>query len=200
MVISTGPAARWIALLRENLNSNRGDSAGLIIYGVIAALAWLWFPYRGLIIVAAVLAAGGLLGVVCSVRRGRDWHQADVLTRQLWKAVKRIPSGYVLTDMVSGELITVERERGWLTLAVTDEPRTGVDAIVTRYPVGQYAAPNPPPLFRYHAALEDIPLARLPWRQRWGLMAFNLQTSGLELTAAELRGLIDQVARSVAVV
>jgi hypothetical protein len=93
----------------------------------------------------ALLVTGTVVGVVAGValiaglRRGRDWHRRDVLVRQLWRAVKRIPPGYVIADPDTGELISVERERGWLTLAVADPPRPGREQLVTRYLVGHWA-------------------------------------------------------------
>jgi hypothetical protein len=71
-----------------------------------------------------------------------------------------VPSDVVLADPETGDLLTVERERGWLMLAVTDPPELGSQPIVTRYPLGQWAAPNPPPLHSHLAALDDVPPAR----------------------------------------
>jgi hypothetical protein len=98
------------------------------------------------------------------LRRGRAWHEQEVLLRRLWAAVKRIPSGYVLADPQTGELLSAEREKGWLTLAVTDPPEPGRASTVTRYMLGKWAAPQQPPLFRHMAALDDLPPARWRWR------------------------------------
>ena len=50
-----------------------------------------------------------------SKRPGRVGEHAMI--RKLWSAVKQIPSGYVLTDEDTGQLLTAEREHRWLTLA-----------------------------------------------------------------------------------
>ena len=68
----------------------------------------------------------------------------------------------MLADPGTGELLSAERERGWLTLAVTDPPQPGRASTVSRYMLGRWAAPNPPPLFRHLATLDDLPPAR--WR------------------------------------
>jgi len=129
-------------------------------YGIAALVAWLWFPYLALLIAGAVVAAAGAVSLAADLRRGRAWHQQDVLLRKLWIAVKRIPSGYVLADPDTGELLSAEREKGWLTLAVTDPPEPSRASTVTRYMVGRWAAPNPPPLYQHLAPLDDLPPAR----------------------------------------
>src|SRR6266851_3730751 len=80
----------------------RGDSAVLTAAGVAAVAAYLWFPYRVLLIAVGVVAV--LVGVmlVFALRRGRDWHRQDVLIGRLRAVVRRIPSGYVLTDPGAG--------------------------------------------------------------------------------------------------
>ncbi len=139
---------------------------------------------------------GGAASLAAGLRRGRAWHEQDVMLRRLWAAVKRIPSGYVLTDPETGELLTAERERGWLTLAVTDPPRPGAAAVVSRYPLGRWAAPDPPPVFRHMVGLDGIPPARWGWRQKAAMLDFNQRTGAAEVTAAELAGLLDQLRRA----
>jgi hypothetical protein len=39
-------------------------------------------------------------------------------------------------------------------------------AVVTRYALGKWAAPNPPPLHRHQGPTGDIPPARWSWQQR----------------------------------
>ncbi len=79
-------------------------------YGIAALVAWLlWFPYLALLIAGAVVTAAGAVSLAADLRRGRAWHKQDVLLRRLWAAVKRIPSGYVLADPATGELLNVER-------------------------------------------------------------------------------------------
>jgi len=142
----------------------RGDFAGLMGLGFAAMVTWVWFPYRALLVTGAVVVVVAGWGLVAVVRRSRDWHDQDVLIRRLWRAVKRIPSGYVLADPATGELLMVERERGCLTLAVSDPPDLAGPVVVTRYLVGMWAAPVPPPLFAHLAGVDDVPPAR------WGLV------------------------------
>jgi hypothetical protein len=179
------------------MTGSRGDSAGIAGIGIAAVAAWLWFPYRGLIIAGAVIAALGAWSLAGDLRRGRAWHQQDVMLRKLWTAAKRVPSGYVLTDPDTGELLSIERERGWLTLAVTDPPGPGrSEAIVTRYMLGKWAAPMPPPLFRHLAGLADLPPAGWRWRQHAQLAAYNAETGALKVTTDELAELLAQVRRA----
>lgn len=179
------------------MTGTRGDSAGLTAAGAAAIMAWLWFPYRALIIAGVIITIAGLAGLISSARHGRAWHEQDVLIRKLWTAAKKVPSGIVLTDPATGELLTVERERGWLTLAVTDPPAPGARALVTRYPLGLWAAPNFPPLYRHLGALDDLPPARWRWRQKSQLLYLNSQSTALEVPAGELTGLRDQLTRAV---
>lgn len=111
---------------------SRGGAAGITGAGIAAVVAWIWFPYLALLVAGVVVTVMGGASFVGVVRRGRAWYQQDMLLRRLWAAVKRILPGYVLTDPDTGELLTAERERGWLTLAVTDPPLPGRDAAVTR--------------------------------------------------------------------
>jgi hypothetical protein len=99
---------------------SRGDSAGITVIGAAAAAAYLWFRYPALLIAGGLLALGGAASLAAGLRRGRAWHEQDIMLRRLWAAVKRIPSGYLLTDPETGVLLTAERERGWLTLAVLE--------------------------------------------------------------------------------
>ncbi len=177
---------------------SRGDSAGITAFGLAAVIAWAWFPYRALIIAGGIVAGLGAASLIADLRRGRAWHEQDVMIRRLWAAAKRIPSDVVLADAETGELLTVERERGWLTLAVTDSPVPGGQPVVTRYPLGQWAAPNPPPLHRHMAALDDIPPARWRWQQKSRLAYYNRQAGALEVAVDELAGLMRQLGRSAA--
>lgn len=175
---------------------SRGDSAGLIAYGIAALVAWLWFPYLAVLIAGAIVTAAGAVSLAAVLRRGQAWHEQDVLLRMLRAAVKRIPSGYVLADPDTGELLSAERERGWLTLAVTDPPEPGRVSTVTRYMVGRWAAPNPPPLYRHMAALDDLPPARWRLRKQAWLADFNTKAGALEVSPSEIAGLLDQVNRA----
>lgn len=174
----------------------RGDSAALTGYGIAALAAWLWFPCLALLIAGAVVTAVGAVSLVTVLSRGRDWHEQEVLLRKLWAAVKRIPSGYVLCDPDTGELLGAERERGWLTLAVIDPPEPGRVSTVTRYMLGKWAAPLPPPLFRHMAALDDLPPARWRLRKQAWLADFNAKAGALEMTTDEIARLLGQVNRA----
>ena len=176
---------------------SRGDSAAIMTAGIAAVVAWLWFPYRALIIAGAVVAVLGAVSLAADFRRGRPWHEQDVMVRKLWAAAKAVPSGVVLADPDTGDLLTVERERGWLTLAVTDPPEPGSQAVVTRYPLGYGAAPVPPPLHRHMGGLDDLPPSRWRWRQRAALEYFSSQAGGLDVTAAEMAALTAQLHRAV---
>lgn len=85
-------------------------------------LAYLRFPYLALLITGAVVAVLASATSIALLRRGREWHEQDVLIRKLWALVKRIPCGCVLADPDTGDLLTIERERWCLTLAVIDPP------------------------------------------------------------------------------
>ncbi len=175
---------------------SRGDAAGITGAGIAAMVAWVWFPYLALLVAGAVVTVMGGASLVGILRRGRAWHQQDMLLRRLWAAVKRIPPGYVVMDPDTAELLTAERERGWLTLAVTDPPQPGCAATVTRYMIGRWAAPERPPLFRHMAALDDLPPARWRFsRQAW-LADFNAKVGALEVSTEEISGLLEQVKRA----
>jgi hypothetical protein len=191
-----GLTTAMIGKLRTVFAGSRGDSAGLMAYGIAALLAWLRFPYLALLIAGAVVTAGAAASLAANLRRGRAWHEHDVLLRRLWAAVKRIPPGYVLADPGTGELLSAERDKGWLTLAVTDPPEPGRASTVTRYMVGRWAAPNPPPLYRHMAAIDDLPPARWRLRQQAWLADFNTKTGALEVTTGEIADLLDQVNRA----
>jgi hypothetical protein len=129
-----------IGKLGTLFKGSRGDSAGLMAYGIAALVAWLWFPYLALLVAGVVVTVAGAVSLAADLRRGRAWHEQDVLLRRLWAAVKRIPSGYVLADPDTGELLSAEREKGWLTLAVTDPPEPGRASTVT----ATWSASGPP--------------------------------------------------------
>src|SRR5258708_39430229 len=139
--------------------------------GIAAVIAWLRFPYWALIIAGAVVTALGAVSVAGSIRRGGARHEQDILIRKLWAAAKLGPSGYVLTDPDTGELLTVERERSWLSPTNLRPAPSGRD----RYPLGQWAEPNPPPMYRHLGALGDVPPARWRWQQRTVLEQLNSQ-------------------------
>jgi hypothetical protein len=93
--------------------------------GLVTIAGSWWFPYRAVLIAGAAVTVFGavMLGVVFS--RGRAWHEQDVLIGRLWALAKRLPSGWAFTDPLTGEFLSAQRERGWLTLAVSDTPGMG---------------------------------------------------------------------------
>jgi hypothetical protein len=177
----------------------RGESAFLTVAGIAAVVAYYTrFPYLALLVAGAVVGFIAGLRLLLILHRGQAWHQQDVLIRRLWTAARRIPSGYLLTDPETGELVQVERERGWLTLAVADAPGADGPAVVTRYMVGQWSAPVSPPLYRYLSASADIPPARWRLREQARVAILHAQTGALEVTAPELAILAEQVCRTCA--
>jgi hypothetical protein len=179
----------------EVVRASRGEDAFLCGAGVAAALVYLRYPYLALLVTGATVVAAGA-ALIADLRRGQDWHRRDVLVRRLWRAVKRIPPGYVIADPDTGELISVERERGWLTLAVADPPRTGREQLVTRYLVGHWGASMRPPLVRHVGAVDDVPPARMSLRQQAWLAGFSTRAGVLQATPAELTALLGQVWRA----
>jgi len=137
-----------------------------------------------------------MLGVVFS--RGRAWHEQDVLIGRLWALAKRLPSGWAFTDPVTGEFLSAQRERGWLTLAVSDTPGMGAQTVVASYLVGRWGMPAPPPLCRYLASVVDAPPASWPWRRRAQVADFNAKTGALGLAPEELAVLCAQARRTLA--
>ncbi len=108
------------------------------------------------------------------------------MLRKLWRAVKGIPPGSVLADRDSGELLAAERDRGWLTLAVTKLAPPDSTTRVARYALGRWAAPDRPPLYRHLAALDDPPPSRFRWRQQAALAEFNARTGAMAVSTEEL--------------
>jgi hypothetical protein len=180
----------------EVVRASRGEHAFLCGAGVAAALACLRYPYWALLVTGATVGVVAGVALIADLRRGRDWHRQDVLVRQLRTAVRRIPPGYVIADPDTGELISVERERGRLTLAVADRPRPGREQLVTRYLSGHWGAPMPPPLIRHVGAVDDVPPARMSLRQQAWLAEVSTRAGVLQATPAELTALPGQVWRT----
>jgi hypothetical protein len=173
-----------------------GRTHSCVVPGVAAALVYLRYPYLAVLVTGATVGVVAGAALIADLRRGRDWHRQDVLVRRLWTAVKRIPPGYVIADPDTGELISVDRERGWLTLAVADPLRPGREQLVTRYLVGHWGAPMPPPLIRHVGALDDVPPARMSLRQQAWLAGFSTRAGALQATPAEQTALLEQVWRT----
>jgi len=82
----------------EVVRASRGQDAILCGAGVAAALAYLRYPYLALLVTGAMVGVVAGVALIADLRRGRDWHRQDVLVRQLWTTVKRIPPGYIIVD------------------------------------------------------------------------------------------------------
>jgi len=157
-----------------------------------------------LLFVGAFIAGIGTSALVGALRRTPAQREQEAMVRALWSTCRRWPSGLVLRDPVTGRGITVERERGFLTLAITSQPDDDdlADnlagrraATVTRYMLGFLAAPVPPPLFRHTAALHDVSPVRMSWQQAeaGALLHFNDMTGAMEATTEELAELRAQL-------
>lgn len=68
---------------------SRGDSAGVLGIGAAVAAAYIWFRYPVLLVAGGLLALGGAVSLAADLRRGRSWHEQDVMLRKLWTAAKR---------------------------------------------------------------------------------------------------------------
>jgi hypothetical protein len=66
----------------------RGDAAAVTAAGSAAMAVFLWFPYRVLLISEAAVAALGAGSLAAVIRRGRAWHQHDVMIRKLWTVLR----------------------------------------------------------------------------------------------------------------
>src|SRR5260370_38045292 len=94
---------------------SRGDAAGITGAGIAAMVAWVWFPYLALLVAGAVVTVMGGASLVGILRRGRAWHQQDMLLRRLWAAVKRLQHGYAVMDPDTAALGTADAVRCCLT-------------------------------------------------------------------------------------
>ncbi len=117
------------------------------------------------------------MSLAADIRRGRERHRQDVLIGKLWTAVKRIPAGSVMADPVNGCRVSVERDGGFLILAVADPPdHPEAEATVARYTLGYWSVQARPPLYRHLAGIRDSSPARMRWQQRERLAEFNAIT------------------------
>jgi hypothetical protein len=177
----------------------RGDAIAVMAAGLAAVAASWWFSYRAVLVVGVAVTVFGTVTLGMVLSRGRAWHEQNVLIGVLWVLVKRFPSGCALADPVTGEFLSAQRERGWLTLAVSDTPGMGAQTVVASYLVGRWGVPAPPPLCKHLASVVDAPPASWPWRQRAQVADFNAKTGALELAPEELAALHAQVRRTLAV-
>jgi hypothetical protein len=188
-------AAPSAGLHTEVVRGSPGENAVICGAGAAVALAYLWLAYPGLLVAGGVLIALGGAGLVFNARRGRAWRQQDALVRELWAAAKRIPPGRVLADPGTGDLLSVERGSGWLTLVVSAPPRPGRHAAAARYVLGHWGAPVRPPVRRHLAAGDGVPPVR-PGSRPKAPAADWARENRAEVTADELGGLIEQVTRT----
>ncbi len=152
-----------------------------------------------LLIATALVPVAGSMSLAADIRRGRERHRQDVLIGKLWTAVKRIPPGAVMADPVDGCRVSVERDGGFLILAIADPlDHLDTEATVARYTLGYWSVQARPPLYRHLAGIRDTSPAQLRWQQRERLAEFNAITSAAEVTTDELAGLLDQVTRTTA--
>ncbi len=150
-----------------------------------------------LLVASALVPVAGPLSLAADIRRGRERHRQDVLIAKLWAAAKRLPIGTVLLDPVNGSRVSVERDGGFLILAITDAlDHRDPEATVARYVLGYWAVRARPPLYRHLAGVHDMSPARMPWQQREQLAEFNAITNAAEVTAGELAGILGQVTRT----
>lgn len=168
------------------MRGSRVDYAVFCVAGIVTALAYLWLPNVALLILGLVVAVLAGTALIVGARRGRDWRKHQALIRQLWITARRIPPGHVLADPGTGELLSVERERGWLTLVVTVPPRPDRSEATVRYVIGHWGAPVKPPVRRRSADPAD---SMDPANA--GALA-----DPAEVSTAELARLVDQVLRT----
>jgi hypothetical protein len=164
------------------VRGSRVDYAVFCVAGIVTALAYLWLPSVALLILGLVVAVPAGTALIVGARRGGGWRQHQALIRQLWIAANRIPPGHVLADPGTGELLSVERERGWLILVVTVPPRPGRPEVTVRYVIGHWGAPVKPPMRRRPADPAGP--------------AEAVRAGPAEVSTAELARLVDLVLRT----
>jgi len=178
---------------KPRITSTCADAAVTTGAGLAAEVAC------ALLIATALVPVAGSMSLAADIRRGRERHRQDVLIGKLWTAVKRIPAGSVMADPVNGCRVSVERDGGFLILAVADPPDyPEAEATVARYTLGYWSVQARPPLYRHLAGIRDSSPARMRWQQRERLAEFNAITSAAEVTTEELAGILDQVTRTMA--
>lgn len=175
----------------------------VVAAGLAISTSYLWLPGIFALIVSAFIAGIAVSWFAAWRHRSPADREQRQMIQDLWSAAHRLQAGRVLEDPVTGRGLAIERERGFVTLAVadprrSDDPNERREATVTRYMLGFLGSPIPPPLLRHTAPLdEDVP-ARMPWRQARGLLRFNDQTGAMETSAGELAELRAQLGRAIA--
>lgn len=175
----------------------RIEAAFLALVGMAVAASYLWWPHLWLLFVGVFTAGFGTSALINAIRRPAALREQHRMIRSLWTLLRQVPSDSVLVDPVTGNEIGVERERGFLTLAVA-EPADGPAATVTRYMVGFAAAPSPPPLFRHTGPRHDPSPVRMGWREAGALLHFNDLTGAMETSNDELADVRVQLDRAIA--
>jgi hypothetical protein len=107
---------------------SRLEAAALVVAGLAVVGSYVWVPHTALLFVGALIAGIGTSALVAALRRGPTLCKQEAVIRALWWTARRWPSGRVLRDPVTGSGLTVDRERGFLTLAITGQPPTRQDA------------------------------------------------------------------------
>jgi len=174
----------------------RIEAAFLTAVGVAVAVSYFWWQQLWLPFVGVFIAGFGTSALIGAIRRSPALREQDRMIRSLWTLLRRVPSDIVLADPVTGHEISVERQRGFLTLAVAD-PGDQPGGTVTRYMVGFAAAPSPPPLFRHTAASQDPSPVRMSLKQAGGLLRFNELTGAMETSNDELADVRAQLDRAI---
>lgn len=182
---------------------SRGEAAALTTAGLAVTGSYLWFPHMALLIVGVLITVLGSSGLVSVLRWSPEKRRQEMMIRDLWSTARRWPSGLMLRDPVTGSGISVERERGFLTLAITDpldrdDLGEGRVTTVTWYVLGFLAAPEQPSLLRHTTALHDASPARMSWQQAGELLHFNDLTGAMDATSDELAELRAQLDRTIA--
>lgn len=167
------------------------DSAGTAAAGLAAEVAC------ALVIATALVPVARAMSLAADIRRGRERHRQDVLIGKLWTVAKRIPAGTVMEDPVTRSRISIEREGGFLILAIADPvDYPDAEAAVARYTLGYWSVQARAPLYRHLAGIHDESPASMRWQQRERLAELNAMISAAEVTTEELAGLLDQVTRT----
>jgi hypothetical protein len=173
---------------------------GVIVALLAASLAWA-SPYPALLALGLVVCylAGGRTGRRLDERGGGREHNERLLLRHLWDGARRLPSGRIVVDPVSGKCIGVQRHWGVLTLLVGDPP-AAPDALVTRYLLGFWRRPLSPPLFQETAPVHEIPgreSLRTSLRESFTLTRFNQASGAMETSLPELLELAARLERAL---
>lgn len=178
--------------------------AALTAAGAALAASHLWAGNLGPTMLGAALTGVALAWLVRVLRRSPDHRRQVELIRRLWATARRLPADTVLSDPLTDHSLWVERRRGFVTLATLDPgeeatPGNGRDALVTRYLLGFWTAPLPPPLVRHVCGLDEPPPERMSWREAMEVSRLNETTGAMETPTDELLHLLEQIDRAVAV-